>query len=209
MKGSIFTQCCSFTNKIKNDPLASLFLEPVRNSLTDLQYAEYLQIVERPMDLTTLYRNLKEHTYSNVKDWFDDFRLIFDNALKYNLPDSYVSGISRFFKKKLEKFYQGISFDGSYTQRLNLLYSNYLEVLSHPPKNCNIKIDIKPIEKIEKGYEESSLAILADKLNTICAKGNYNAKLESILGTDLTKIDVGMLSESKISSLWDFVRRYE
>ena len=214
LRGSIYTQCCNFTTKVMKDPLASPFLEPVSLTLTESQYAEYLQLIDHPMDLNTLYGRLKEREhYQTVQSWANDFCLIFDNAIKYNSLDSYISGIALFFKRKFEKFYSIITMGSAtlYSQRLNLLYSQYLEVLAHPPKNCNIHSSQTPIENMKSGFEESSLAILADKLNSINTK-NKDDELERIIGFDSQsrndiKIDVGSLPEEKIKALWAFVRK--
>ncbi|KAH0793027.1 Bromodomain containing protein [Histomonas meleagridis] len=215
LRGSIYTQCCSFTTKVMKDPLSAPFREPVSTTLTESQYAEYKQLIEHPMDLKTLYGRLKERDYyQTVQSWGEDFCLIFDNAIKYNSLDSYISGIALFFKKKFDKFYSLITMGSAtmYSQRLNLLYSHYLEVLAHPPKNCDIHSSQVPIEMMKNGFEESSLAILADKLNSVNIK-NKEEELGKIIDIDPqsrneVKIDVGSLPEEKIKSLWKFVRKF-
>lgn len=52
-----------------------------------LQVPDYLMVVKRPMDLSTLLTNIDEHKYVTVGEFMSDADLIWQNALEYN-PDS-------------------------------------------------------------------------------------------------------------------------
>lgn len=55
--------------------------------LHPLQVPDYLMVVRRPMDLSTLLTNIDEYKYVTVGEFMSDADLIWQNALEYN-PDS-------------------------------------------------------------------------------------------------------------------------
>lgn len=52
-----------------------------------LQVPDYLMVIKKPMDLSTLLTNIDEHKYTTVCEFLEDAELIWKNALEYN-PDS-------------------------------------------------------------------------------------------------------------------------
>uniref|UniRef100_A0A3P9IKA8 Bromo domain-containing protein n=1 Tax=Oryzias latipes TaxID=8090 RepID=A0A3P9IKA8_ORYLA len=48
---------------------------------------DYLMVIKKPMDLSTLLTNIDEHKYTTVGEFLEDADLIWKNALEYN-PDS-------------------------------------------------------------------------------------------------------------------------
>ncbi|XP_078811230.1 ATPase family AAA domain-containing protein 2 isoform X7 [Oryzias latipes] len=48
---------------------------------------DYLMVIKKPMDLSTLLTNIDEHKYTTVGEFLEDAELIWKNALEYN-PDS-------------------------------------------------------------------------------------------------------------------------
>lgn len=52
-----------------------------------LQVPDYLMVIKKPMDLSTLLTNIDEHKYVTVGEFMSDTDLIWQNALEYN-PDS-------------------------------------------------------------------------------------------------------------------------
>lgn len=52
-----------------------------------LQVPDYLMVIKKPMDLSTLLTNIDEHKYVTVGEFMADADLIWQNALEYN-PDS-------------------------------------------------------------------------------------------------------------------------
>lgn len=45
---------------------------------------DYLEIINHPMDLSTVARKFKEDRYLYIEDVLDDLQLIWDNCKKYN-----------------------------------------------------------------------------------------------------------------------------
>ena len=54
--------------------------------LLSLQAADYYDIIEHPMDLSSMMAKIDLHEYSTVRHFLNDIDLICSNALEYN-PD--------------------------------------------------------------------------------------------------------------------------
>ncbi|XP_053202089.1 protein polybromo-1-like isoform X2 [Panonychus citri] len=72
-----------------NDPktgrqLSSIFMKlPSR-----LDYPDYYDVIKSPLDLGKIGMRLKDNLYESLDDLLSDLVLVFDNACKYNEPDS-------------------------------------------------------------------------------------------------------------------------
>jgi len=47
-------------------------------------------VIKRPIDLERISQKLKSSQYESLDDMVSDFVLMFDNACKYNEPDSQI-----------------------------------------------------------------------------------------------------------------------
>lgn len=52
------------------------------------QVPDYLDIIRKPMDFTTMRRKVEENAYSCLDDFEKDFRLVWHNATIYNTKDT-------------------------------------------------------------------------------------------------------------------------
>ncbi|KAL4891959.1 Bromodomain-containing protein [Aspergillus ambiguus] len=68
-----------------------------------LNIPHYPQIIQRPMDLGTIERKLKNNQYSSVQGVVDDFNLMIQNAVTFNGPDHLVSQEGQRLKGTFEK----------------------------------------------------------------------------------------------------------
>jgi len=88
------------------DDDASTFYYPV--TLDDFAgqqaFDDYLRIIRKPMDFTTVQNNLTDNKYRSVKEYKSDVKMIFDNCCKYNIQgsDAFLSA------KRLEKMFEGL-----------------------------------------------------------------------------------------------------
>lgn len=73
-------------------------VDPVRDHA-----ANYRDIVTQPMDLTTMRRKLADGHYNTAREFTDDFRLICDNAIKFNGPNSMYGYIASDLKNWIEE----------------------------------------------------------------------------------------------------------
>ncbi|BFZ16691.1 hypothetical protein BsWGS_19731 [Bradybaena similaris] len=67
-------------NKLGNDKKFSIFAKPV--NVEDA--ADYYDIIEHPMDLSTMMAKIDLHEYTTVRSFMNDIDLICSNALEYN-----------------------------------------------------------------------------------------------------------------------------
>lgn len=73
---------------VYNDVNAPVFRDPV--DFDALGIPDYPEIITHPMDLTTIRNNLEDGVYKEPWDVLDHFRLIFNNAWRYNRKTSKV-----------------------------------------------------------------------------------------------------------------------
>ncbi|XP_059195973.1 ATPase family AAA domain-containing protein 2-like isoform X2 [Centropristis striata] len=70
------------TNRLSQDKRFKAFTKPV-----DLEEVpDYAEVIEKPMDLSTVLAKIDLHKYETVKEFIQDVDLIWKNALEYN-PD--------------------------------------------------------------------------------------------------------------------------
>ncbi|XP_059470820.1 protein polybromo-1 [Neocloeon triangulifer] len=55
-----------------------------------IEYPDYYEVIKRPIDLEKISSKLKSTSYMSLDDMVSDFVLMFDNAFKYNEPDSQI-----------------------------------------------------------------------------------------------------------------------
>ena len=51
---------------------------------------DYLKYVQKPMDLNTISKNIRDENYRTVENVLDDIQLIFDNCKVYNTSGSVI-----------------------------------------------------------------------------------------------------------------------
>ena len=54
------------------------------------EFPDYYEVIKRPIDFEKIGAKLKQGQYLNLEACFDDFALMFDNACKFNEPDSQI-----------------------------------------------------------------------------------------------------------------------
>lgn len=84
--------------------LAAPFLTPV--DPVALNIPDYLSLIKKPMDLSTVRRKLENGQYENAKEFSEDMKLIFANARKYNPPEHAIHiqaiQLEDYFKQEME-----------------------------------------------------------------------------------------------------------
>ena len=54
------------------------------------EYPDYYEVIRRPIDMQKVLQRMTASQYQTVDDMVADFVLMFDNACKYNEPESLI-----------------------------------------------------------------------------------------------------------------------
>lgn len=54
------------------------------------EFPDYYEVIKKPIDFEKIGAKLKQGIYLNLDSCFEDFVLMFDNACKFNEPDSQI-----------------------------------------------------------------------------------------------------------------------
>lgn len=71
---------------LEKQPEAKPFLKPLDYKALNL--LDYPEIIKKPMDLSTLKKNLKSSVYKDFEEFIGDLQLVWSNCKAYNPPDS-------------------------------------------------------------------------------------------------------------------------
>lgn len=67
-----------------------LLIEPFLEKPSKKLYPDYYQIIQHPIDMSTIERNIENDRYGTVDDVVGDYRLMFNNCRKYNEENSMI-----------------------------------------------------------------------------------------------------------------------
>ncbi|KAI9023607.1 hypothetical protein CLU79DRAFT_749291 [Phycomyces nitens] len=81
-KKDLKTVCLKLLETLEKRDAYGFFLEPVDTRLI----TDYLTVIKRPMDFSTMRKNIETGQYRHLDEFRDDFLLIVTNAKTYNAP---------------------------------------------------------------------------------------------------------------------------
>ena len=85
------------TNSLMRTKSSRCFQKPVKDNPC------YFKMIKEPMDLRTLKHKLIDGDYASLQEYKRDFRLIIDNALQFNEPDSEIVNDALSLNAKFEE----------------------------------------------------------------------------------------------------------
>ena len=86
------------------DPATKRRLSDIFRERPDREvYPDYYSIIERPIGINDVMKKVKKGGYAKVKEFYDDWQLIFQNALKYNGQDSWVTTDATKLRAELDR----------------------------------------------------------------------------------------------------------
>lgn len=88
-KRQIWDDCAKIVEKLKRHSKAEPFRIPV--DPIKLKIPDYFDIIKRPMDLSTVLKNVKLREYKSPQEFAADVRLIWENCRTYNPPNTNVA----------------------------------------------------------------------------------------------------------------------
>jgi SNF2 family DNA or RNA helicase len=87
--------------------LSEIFLEKPCNQT----YPDYYEIIERPIAINDILRKCRGHLYSDVKEFRDDWKLLFANCKRFNGEESWVTTDAKALERELERVMKKQGFD--------------------------------------------------------------------------------------------------
>ncbi|EAY13044.1 Bromodomain containing protein [Trichomonas vaginalis G3] len=94
-------KCIEIIDNLMKHPIAEIFINPIDPELDNVP--NYFEIIKKPMDLSTVKKNLQDGTYTNFNDFKKDVEQIWGNASLFNgrpsLPSMMADELARIFKK--------------------------------------------------------------------------------------------------------------
>ena len=54
------------------------------------EYPDYYEVIKKPVDMQKVFQRMMAGQYCSLEDMVSDFVLMFDNACRYNEPDSLI-----------------------------------------------------------------------------------------------------------------------
>ena len=88
---------------------AEIFHKPV--DPVELNIPNYLEIIKKPMDFSTVRKKLNNNSYTNLKEYCEDMDLIFNNCFLYNGTNSYVGEICLKIKNEYKNLFEKFNLD--------------------------------------------------------------------------------------------------
>ncbi|KAI5571041.1 hypothetical protein BDE02_11G067300 [Populus trichocarpa] len=88
MDRAVTQQCSALLKSLMVHPAGWVFNKPV--DPVALNIPDYFSIISIPMDLGTVKSKLGKNCYASIKEFADDIRLTFSNAMLYNPPTNNV-----------------------------------------------------------------------------------------------------------------------
>ncbi|CAG9118767.1 unnamed protein product [Plutella xylostella] len=83
---SLYDAIRDFRDPKANRQLALIFMKLPSKT----EYPDYYELIKNPIDMEKIAHKLKNQVYKSVNELASDFVLMFDNACKYNEPDSQI-----------------------------------------------------------------------------------------------------------------------
>ncbi|KAI9086777.1 hypothetical protein K1719_031371 [Acacia pycnantha] len=127
--GSKFLKCCSsLLEKLMKHKHGWVFNDPV--DAEGLGLHDYFSIILHPMDLGTVKTRLIKNWYKSPKEFAEDVRLTFHNAMEYNPPGQDVHIMAEQLSKVFEERWAIIESD--YNREMRYVF-DYGTTMSAPP----------------------------------------------------------------------------
>lgn len=122
-------------------------VDPVRDGALN-----YNEIVRRPMDLTTIRKNLTTNEYKTIDDWIAAVELVWANAMLFNGEGTLIHLMAKemelWFRKKCETMPR--SKDEEWMAMLGKATRKMQYLSQHPPTTIIPKVQIVSEEKTAK-----------------------------------------------------------
>ena len=138
-------------DKLLNHPLSAPFSYELNKVTLGNLYNQYMKVIEKPIDLSTIKNNIQENVYQNFSSFNSDVLLMFSNCKTFNAKGSelYNNGI------QLEEYYKLMIVP---IKRIKLKNNN----MGHINTSISIKVDFDENMDIDDSKRENNNIIGID-----------------------------------------------
>lgn len=120
---------CDVLEDMMNHEFAWVFDQPVDPVLLGLP--DYFDVIDKPMDLTTVEKNFVHGLYESAEEAAKDLVLVFENALLYNEEGTVVHQMAKGMKKCMENYPLIRSIYGIPTTELHIFGDILRDLMKH------------------------------------------------------------------------------
>ncbi|CAN6218958.1 unnamed protein product [Urochloa humidicola] len=136
--------------KLQKKDTYGVFAEPVDPE----ELPDYHDVIEHPMDFSTVRRKLARNAYRSFEQFEDDVFLICSNAMQYNAPDTIYFRQAHSIQELARKKFQELRDEGIATEN----HQTKIEQKARP-NSCNRE----PVKKSVMRYQDDDLDFLSRK----------------------------------------------
>ncbi|KAH0792914.1 Bromodomain containing protein [Histomonas meleagridis] len=163
-------RCKSITAEIRQKQIACAFAVPVEQFRDQLE--GYDEIVKKPMDLSTVEDKLKNQKYRNTSEWYEDMRLVFQNAIDYYPEGDSLSLIAIYLLDVFEKMAIGLNIetDQAWVDEVNRVSNKLSKLIGSPPsaqKSTQLISELRQKSAQIATPKPQEIPAIVDKLNNI------------------------------------------
>ncbi|KAL7714924.1 hypothetical protein QTN25_007647 [Entamoeba marina] len=137
-----------------------------------LNILDYYEVIEKPMDFGTILLKLRKNKYKTKDDFANDVRLVFNNAMKYNLDDNSIYRDAKVLSDIFEK-----TFATAFVGKKKALYMKTFE----DQNPSNLPIVIQPTFLHNNYYYEDEVEALEMKQQMDLALGKTTERKQLTL----------------------------
>ena len=190
--------CAQITNYLFDHPVSGIFRAPAYQSQND----PYLQFIQKPMDLGTIKKKIKDNSYNNIAEWKQDVDLVFDNAVLYNTEQSVYGGIAIYLKKKFHKMLDKYTLTNkqNFEERIRKLYRD-LQIEMEKVYPVQLDKNLTPLYTTKELEEKLSALSDTTEVEEIFKRNGF----ESLIKKGKTTINLDTLSRECLDDLWRLV----
>ena len=209
----VYAKMLAITNDFIKDPIAEPFTVPISS---DAPFAEaYFEKIKKPMDLSTVKRNLSNNVYNTIDQWAADFNLVFDNAVSFNGEDDIISSYAMYLKTKFAKRKQELLNQNSRTVELKLieLRNKLASLMANPPESCGMTPTAQQQDLPNNEFSTGRIYKLYEKLNKNSENTDLIEEVKTIIGTDeqssQADVNLSRIGKNKLVALEKLLEKQE
>ena len=207
----MFHKCYKITSELINHPICIFFSRPVDPEIDNAP--DYLNIIQKPIDLRTILKNLQNEKYKTISEWKSDIELIWKNAEKYNGQYHIITQLAKSIPKILKKLC--IKYGIYSLLEWNDTIFHFFQRINNLTKNApSIVLNHIKIKETFNDMTNDEINIIIEALSQLKSKNDILQILQLLhsfgysLNTSQEEIifDINQLSNYELQILFSFLK---